>query len=247
MKYQKGFSLIELIGVLAIIAIVLSAATPSIINQIKNATYDQEVETLSDIAESLTTYITDNHIIPSNEVWAVSLSNYTTLSATDLLATKSGTRRYIVHPSFTIDNFPADSYNQDSLFLANNTLTTTKPTNTQILLISNVVEDLPATTLNQAQFDAVWSQSGTIPAGFSLSDSVVIQRISLGGIFQPFVMNILSPPATWAVNSTATADERPWPSSVTTQYIMKNSTVYTRATVSGTIDGAYLTNQGYTL
>lgn len=237
---QRGFSLIEMIGVLAIIAILLSAATPNVIKLIKNERYDAEELTVEQIGESLRSFVLAKQIIPGNTGWADSLASYADLSVNDIANTLNGTRRYIVHPSFTLDNFPTNAYHQDSLFIANDDISlSVQPTQAQIMIVSNLYANLPTTALTEAQFIATWNQSGAIPAGFTINDSVSIERVSLNALFHSAVFNTASAPATWALNTTDPLDEAPWPTNPTERYLLQGSKVYTRGTTSGNIEGIY--------
>lgn len=248
LKIQRGFSLIEMIGVLAIIAILISAATPNVIKFIKNERYDAEELTVKEIGEALESFVLAKQIIPGNTGWADSLAAYANLSANNITNTLNGNRRYIVHPNFSLGNFPASAYNQDSLFLADDDISlSTRPLQAQILIVSNLYANLPATTLTDAQFEATWNQTGAIPAGFTINDSVSIERVSLNSFFYSVVFNTASAPASWAINSTDPLDEALWPASPTEKFLLQGAKIYTRATSSGAIEAIYNVTEDITL
>lgn len=244
---QSGFSLIEIIGVMAIIAILLTAAVPNVMNLIKNERYDAEEVTVDEVGAALQAYIENRHIIPDSAGWADSLAPYIDLSSSQLRSTVNGSRRLIIHPNFYTARLPRRSFNQDSISAASGIPITSIPTQAQVLIVSNLYEKVPFTSFNTARFEAVWNQSGSIPNGFKVNDSVSIRRVSLNSSFYPVTFNTSSAPATYAVNSTKNTDAKPWPTAVETKYLLKNTRIYTRKTSGGDITGSYLSNQSITL
>lgn len=249
MKTQKGFSLIEVIGVMAIIAILLSAAAPNVIKLIKNERQDAEDVTLESIGEAFVAFVEEKQIIPNGVAWEDSLSNFVDLSTNDLSQAINGNRVLYIHPDFTIGNFPTSSYNQDSIFQSTGDVPLdSTPGDPRVIIASNLYTNITTTTLTSAQFDAVWNQTGSIPTDLVEADSVSIERINLNAQFFPVIFNVASAPGSWAVNTTASADDAAWPASVQERYLLKNSKVYTRE-VDGVdpITDIYLVNQATTI
>lgn len=249
MKKQHGFSLIEIIGVMAIVAILLSAAAPNIIKMIKNEQADAETTTLDVLGGALIDFISEKQNIPAPDSWTDSLAPYVDFASNDLSVAINGNRVMYVHPSFTFSNFPSQSYNQDSLFIADDDIPlTSAPTDARIIFASNIYQNITTASLTAAQFDAVWNQSGSIPADLVAGDSVSIERVNLSNLFFPVIFNVNSAPASWAVNTTSTSEDAAWPTSSQERYLLKNSKIYTRSTDGvDPIGDIYLVNQAITM
>ena len=65
---SNGFSLLELIGVIAIVAILGAVISPTVINHLKAAERDAEVETLEGVAHAIEIYLRENHAWPPDLV-----------------------------------------------------------------------------------------------------------------------------------------------------------------------------------
>lgn len=66
-KNNKGFSLVELIVVIAIMAVLVAVIAPQLIKYVDKGRESSDTQTISDVATALQTYYTDNEI-PSGGV-----------------------------------------------------------------------------------------------------------------------------------------------------------------------------------
>jgi prepilin-type N-terminal cleavage/methylation domain-containing protein len=97
---QSGFSLIELIGVLAIMAILASVLVPNTIKSIENAAISAESQTLSNLAGVLPLYLRDQGAIPAAATWSTQLAAYANLSPANLATnTMKVARVYLADPA----------------------------------------------------------------------------------------------------------------------------------------------------
>jgi len=98
----RALTLVEVIGVLAIMAIIASFVAPSLIRQVQTATAAGEDAKLEDIAQALTNAIRATGLIPNPNLdpattnpaggygWAYLASNYTRLAGSNLLSVFPG-------------------------------------------------------------------------------------------------------------------------------------------------------------
>ncbi len=158
-----GFTLVELIGVLAILAILASFVAPSIINQLRNARRDAETKQLENIAKGIELFVRQTRSFPAN--LAALSPDYVQTSSNQLLNNPNGFSRYF----FLQPNLAGFS---NAAGLAPNQLA-----NARYLLISGLAQNLNPVINNDADFETWWNTDET-----SLHD-VKIHRGHLGHLF----------------------------------------------------------------
>ena len=80
-KSIRAFSLIEFIGVLAILAILATALIPVVIRRMDQAARTREISDLAAISNALTLQILRSNTVPSGGTWVDDAANWTRLSA----------------------------------------------------------------------------------------------------------------------------------------------------------------------
>jgi prepilin-type N-terminal cleavage/methylation domain-containing protein len=208
-KSNAGFTLIEMIGVLAIIAIIASAIVPNIAREVTRAIADAEDMELRSLEDAFLQYISESKSISgvATGQWNVDIAPYLSIPSAKIVTNKgSGTRRLIVRPTNGLGAFP---YSQATRFLAGvtpqGTLPTAAPLQARFLFVSNLSGNAPVTNLTDVQFDAVWDQTGTIPAGFTENEKLRLNRIGLVKNFYPVTIScsgIASTPR-WSLDAAA--------------------------------------------
>ena len=145
--HEYGFSLLELIGVIAIIAILGAVISPTVINHLKAAERDAEVETLRALAHAIEIYLKDNHVWPPDLMTLT--PNYMPLDTNQITVNDGGfTRYFFVHP--------------DIGGITNATgLSVSELDDARFLLISNLRSDAAPTITNATEFDAWWETDET--------------------------------------------------------------------------------------
>ena len=188
-KPYRAFSLIEMIGVLAVIAILAAALAPSFVRQMDKTAGDQESAALKSFGDALQSSIMRSRYIPSATDWA---SRVATELGVDTTAVTDSPRRqprfFLIDPNLTI----ADAglpYTQTSAGSAS------KPVSPRVMILSSVGTALPAGvvsgTTTAANFTNIWNAAdGTVPtaapafAGWNgAGNDLKIQRVDLSPLF----------------------------------------------------------------
>jgi len=193
---NKGFTLIEVIGVLAIMAILASAIAPNIVHGIKRAVRDAEDASLSTLAATLRRSVTETHVIPGTPAaeWSGAIEPYLDVPQNSISNNKgTGTRRLISRQTNDLGGVP---YDQGARFsaggAAQGTLPTAAPLRARMIFVSDLSGNPPNGNISNNRFDIIWEQVGNIPNGFQESEDVRLARISFAGMFYPVTVNCLS-------------------------------------------------------
>jgi prepilin-type N-terminal cleavage/methylation domain-containing protein len=96
---NTGFTLIEMIGVMAIMAVLATILVPNTLKSIERAAVRAEVETLRNLGEQAKLYLRDNAVPPTAANWNTVLGTYSSLSPGDILTNRRQMNRiYVVDP-----------------------------------------------------------------------------------------------------------------------------------------------------
>jgi len=119
-RKRAGFTLIELMGVMAIIGILSAVLLPPLISKIEDANTTKEDANLEEIARALVAGIKASGTIPNPDTnptaaggWVAMATNYSVLGTNELIrsipsSTNDTVRRYFLSPALT--NFLAGNY-----------------------------------------------------------------------------------------------------------------------------------------
>jgi len=184
-RSDSGFTLVEMIAVLAIMAILASAIAPNIASQLKRARSDAEDATLGNLANLMTESVIRNHAIPGAATWANDLAALSNLPAARIATNEDNFPRVFVPdpgwlPAGTSP--PAGGWTQThALSWA---MPGAIPSRCRILLISGSQQDLSGLCggLTSTEFDQIWNNQGG-PAACAESDVVRIGRANLTSLF----------------------------------------------------------------
>jgi prepilin-type N-terminal cleavage/methylation domain-containing protein len=171
----RAFSLIELIGVLAIMAILASVLVPNVLKSIDRAAVKAEAETLGNLGDAAKLYLRDTSVEPTSANWSTALGAYASLNPTDLLTNRRhNSRIYVADPVAA---------------------------NERALLVSSMRAGLalPSVSALSANFDAVWNWSdagGIRPAGFAAVwdnalDYLIVERINYRSIYKTYFATVV--------------------------------------------------------
>ena len=183
LTHSAGFTLVELIGVLAILAILASFITPNVINQLRSARRDAEDQQLTNIAQGIELFIRQTRSFPAN--LAALSPDYVAVSLGQLNSNANGFLRYFfVQPNIAgYDNTAglAPAFLADSRFL----------------LISNLNQNANPTITTDAEFETWWDtdETGT--------PDLKIHRGQVGDLFHLLSLSADGAGGSYTVDGTA--------------------------------------------
>jgi prepilin-type N-terminal cleavage/methylation domain-containing protein len=189
MSAVRGFSLIEVIGALAVIAVLAAILFPVMIRRIDLATRKQESTNLLVVSNALALHAVHNSAVPTVEEWTNSVAAWSPVSAPKAVA---NSRRY-----------PRFYFTPASASAATNGVAS-RPTSARAVLVSMLGGDTLDTStfsdprggaLSDAEFDFLWNTpDASLPAGGMLAswngrgDDLLIQRIDYAPLFYRLVL-----------------------------------------------------------
>jgi prepilin-type N-terminal cleavage/methylation domain-containing protein len=159
-----GFTLVEMIGVLAIVAILASFIAPNVINQLKAAKRDAEDEQLATIAKGIELYVRQTRSFPAT--LTVLSPDYVPIALGQLTTNPNGFLRYFfVQPNM-------------SGFTNATGLLTTSLADARFILITHLAQNVNPFIVTDADFETWWStdETGT--------PDLKIHRGHVGHLFQ---------------------------------------------------------------
>jgi type II secretory pathway pseudopilin PulG len=174
-----AFTLIEMIGVLAILTIMAGVLTPNVLHSIERAAVQAEEQNLRSLSGAIASYMKDYHTLPTEGAgnWNSQLAIYSSLSAADIVTNK----RQDPQPAGISRLYVIDTV-----------------TNKRALLISSMRRGvaLPGIAAVRANFQGIWDAAegavppgGFAPAWTNLSPNsnieyLVIERVSVADLYQ---------------------------------------------------------------
>jgi type II secretory pathway pseudopilin PulG len=181
----RGWSLIEIVGVLTVIAILAAVLLPSLIRQLDKAAIDQEVSTLKSFADALQQGIQSSRYIPGTNDWATSIAANLGVSSSAVLQNpRQQNRAFLIDPSGLFGTLP--------LPYAQTNTGTVSPVNARLIIVSSLGTTLPVATgtPNATVFSNLWNWVDATPLTFAPFDTwagspsdLIVQRINLSPLF----------------------------------------------------------------
>jgi prepilin-type N-terminal cleavage/methylation domain-containing protein len=142
-----GFTLVEMIGVLAIVAILASFIAPNVINQLKAAKRDAEDEQLATIAKGIELYVRQTRSFPVT--LTVLSPDYVPIALGQLTTNPNGFLRYFfVQPNM-------------SGFTNATGLLTTALADARFILITHLAQNVNPSIVTDADFETWWNTDET--------------------------------------------------------------------------------------
>ncbi len=228
-RAARGFSLIEIIGVLAVIMIMAAAIAPALLKQLDKAAQDTEGAALQQIANGLQSYVQDHRRIPGPATFFQDIGGELGWLASDVSTNaRRNPRYYLVDPALRLGTNTALPYVQTMAGSPN-------PTNARVMVVTSLGGPLPTAistpSLTATDFANLWnSTDGSTPAGWTYGGSfadIKIQRINLTPLFVWLTLNSNPQPGgRYTVDSTDGSDNVALPANPFTAAFLRGSVLW---------------------
>jgi type II secretory pathway pseudopilin PulG len=211
----KAYSIIEFIGVLAVLAILAAALLPVFIKHVDIAAVNTETGTLNSISNAIVLQVLRNDQIPSEATWSNAAANWLPLPLNNIAYnSRNYARAFVIDTSGWFNtNLPTSGYyNQTN----GGTSVPTSPL-MRMMVVSSLSANLPSGLTSRpgsAIFNDLWNTGpGNLPAnpiwnGWSgRGDDLLVQRINLQPLFDQLILvnrDQNSTNATFAINNSST-------------------------------------------
>ncbi len=185
-----GFSLVEMVGVLAIIALLAAALVPVVMKQMDQAALTKETADLRVMSAALQSSILATKTIPTYTNWAPAVSSFAAMSLASVTNTSRGyARAFLIDPNLQIGGAGLP-YTQTTNSCTN------APVSARALIVGTLARALPVASgiLSSNAFNDLWNTpKGTKPSTWTTwagnGQDLVIQRINLAPLFHRVILN----------------------------------------------------------
>ena len=199
-------TLIEMIGALAVLAILAAVLVPAFVRQMDKMASDQELASFKSMSDALQQSIIRNRYIPSYTNWAPVVATELGMDVADVLTNpRHQPRVFLIDPALQVGaNGAALPYQQTVTgSMVTNAGGIIPPVSPRVILMStigqpmaNAVSGVPSAS----DFNAIWDwndASATPPAatllsGFTRGEDLKVQRINLSPLFLHLVVGTYS-------------------------------------------------------
>jgi len=190
---SSGFSLIEFIGVMAVLAILASAMAPLVVRQSDKSVLANEVAQVSAISNALSMDVIRNRAVPDETTWANVAANWTMRPAAQISRNpRRFDRAYLIDSSGWLGGYAAGSpYSQAGSASG----LSSRPTTARAMIVSTIATGLPVASGRPASaaFNDIWitqplAKPSTWTTWGGSGADLVIQRITLDPLFHHLVL-----------------------------------------------------------
>jgi len=189
-RARQGFTAIELVGVMAVLAILAAMLVPPMIKRIDQAAWTKERADLQTMASSFTQSILRNRTITNYAGMATAIAREMSLPVSAITTTTRGrARAFLVDQNLRIDGATLP-YSQSSTGAAS-------VVSARAIIVSSTGQALPVSSsdgLSDAEFEAIWDTSdGAKPTtatwnSWANGDDLLIQKLDLKPLFHQLIL-----------------------------------------------------------
>ncbi|MHB9007331.1 MAG: type II secretion system protein [Limisphaerales bacterium] len=191
---ERGWSLIELIAVLALISALLVVVANNVFQRINEASRESDARSLRSLGEGLRSYVIRTRSIPNAAGLAVALGQELAVPAGKVRVSQSGYNRFFLYdPGLRVGT----TTNSTVTFTQGNA-GSLQPVSPRLVIVSSVVKNLPTLATNTTVFNELWAcTNGIAPASWtgwsSFGEDVRVERVELRDLFSRVVLSNVDP------------------------------------------------------
>ncbi len=175
LRQRRAFTLLEMIGVLAILGVLATLMAPNAIKSIDRAAAKAEANLLAGLADSLAAYLVENEALPTVGTWPAALADYAQTSAAGLATNKRQGPRVLVYD-------PAAAPAERAVFLSSMRSGLALPTAANINTAARF-QDIWDTPDGELPTAASWNGWAAWAAVEDSGDYLLVQRVNLKSIY----------------------------------------------------------------
>jgi type II secretory pathway pseudopilin PulG len=205
---SHAWTLIEMIAVMAVVAILAAILLPVWIKQIDKSVADQEKATLNSLADAFQQYVLSTRVVPDQTTWYAAVASKLGLGTNDVLYnirqqshSITNSRVFLIDPALQLGSASSGLPYYQTNFLSGTG--PVLPQNPRVMIVSSLGRVLPNTvvsgifgdTNSNPYFANLWNAAdGTVPADTAWSGwagnqrDVLVQRINLAPLFVRVLM-----------------------------------------------------------